>query len=153
MVLKRSFVTRFFGLPSNQRRLFFEALRYSLVAKCMIWFVPFKKFAPKLGERRMSGTTAVSASGKIMLPEIRRSIRRVTKYSPWKTKCFVEAITAARMLQKRRIPYTLHLGVSKDTKNGLIAHAWLVAGKWIVTGERGMKKFTSVEKFTYIPGE
>jgi hypothetical protein len=119
----------------------------------MIWFVPFKKLAPKLGERGIARNNAVTPSGKIMLPEIRRSIRRVSRYSPWKTRCFVEAITAAKMLQKRRIPYTLHLGVSKGTENGLIAHAWLIAGKWTVTGERGMKKFTSVEKFTYNPGE
>jgi hypothetical protein len=52
------------------------------------------------------------------------------------------------MLDRRCIPSTLYLGVARDEKQNLIAHAWLQCGDVIITGKAEKDRFTTVSMFT-----
>jgi hypothetical protein len=75
------------------------------------------------------------------------AIHRADSVLPWRSKCLTEAIAAKRLLARYNKKSTLFLGVAKDEKQKLIAHAWLKYGQKIIMGEKGHQKFTVVEKF------
>ena len=76
------------------------------------------------------------------------AIELMSRYTPWESKCLVQAITGKLFLRQRRIENTLYLGVAKTQEESLIAHAWLRSGDDIVTGVCDSKEFTVVAKFT-----
>ena len=45
-----------------------------------------------------------------------------------------------KMLEKRNIESTLYLGIAKDEKGELIAHAWLRSGPFYVSGAEVMEQ-------------
>jgi len=56
---------------------------------------------------------------------------------PWSSVCLPNAVAARRMLARRGIGSTMHLGVGFHEGQALHAHAWLEADGIIVTGENG----------------
>ena len=75
------------------------------------------------------------------------AVNKISKYTPWQSKCLVQAIAAKRMLQARQIVSTLYLGVKKSNSQQLEAHAWLRSGSLYLTGGQGHKYFTVVATF------
>ncbi|NQY10591.1 MAG: lasso peptide biosynthesis B2 protein [Flavobacteriales bacterium] len=63
--------------------------------------------------------------------------------------CFEQALTAAKMLKKRKLSSTIYFGVQKDAehKTKLKAHAWVRSGEITLTGASGHKKFNVVAYF------
>jgi hypothetical protein len=52
------------------------------------------------------------------------------------------------MLGRRNVQSTLYLGLAKDEKDQMVAHAWVRCGNKIVTGKAGMERFTVVACFS-----
>ena len=61
-------------------------------------------------------------------------ITAISRYTPWKSLCMVQALTAQTILSIKRIPCTIYLGIAKDDQQKLQAHAWLMCGDFVVTG-------------------
>ena len=80
------------------------------------------------------------------------AIQIVSRYTPWESKCLVQAITGKILLRHRRLQNTMYLGVAKDKGDQMIAHAWLRSGNKLVTGGRNSSMFTVVAKFADIGG-
>lgn len=78
---------------------------------------------------------------------VHRAVRRCIGRTPWRYKCFEQAITARLMLEKRKIPNTLYLGVQNNNMK-LKAHAWLRCGDDIITGSKGKDNFIVVAAFS-----
>jgi hypothetical protein len=130
--------------------LFAEAWFLLLIWKLTCRLLPLRWYASCLGKQQAS-----TAEVPIEDPRIRaviRAIARGKKYSPWKIKCLAEAIAAQQMLNRRKIPSTLYLGIARKGEQKIIAHAWLRCGVSILTGKRGMKRFTVVSSFAHSPG-
>ncbi|MEO1800116.1 MAG: lasso peptide biosynthesis B2 protein, partial [Cyanobacteria bacterium J06629_2] len=72
---------------------------------------------------------------------------KISYYTPWQSKCLVQAIAAKRMLQSRKIVSTLYLGVTRNSHQSLEAHAWLRSGQMYLTGGREREEFTVVATF------
>jgi len=143
----------FFKLPFKEKLLLTEAFVCLLAARLAILVFPFKKIAPGIGIHMKETPPDIHPRLKEILLQIRRSIRRASKYAPWQSKCLVQAIAGKMMLKRRNIPYTLYLGVTRDVgkevekKNALKAHAWLRSGNIILAGKEGFKKYTVVSTF------
>ena len=89
-----------------------------------------------------------SHSLKTDLPfRIAWAVRTASRYTPWESKCLAQAMAARMMLKRRRFPTTIYLGVLKDDKAGLKAHAWIRCGERILTGAQGHGQFTVVATF------
>lgn len=102
------------------------------LARLLLNFMPFKRMAKRLGTEGEQVTVDYPHQLRT-LRRLRRWIPRIAGYLPWESLCLSQAYTAACICQNKKIPYTLHLGVTTKTK-AFAAHAWLACGNFIVTG-------------------
>jgi hypothetical protein len=92
--------------------------------------------------RKHFGTEGEESSYEAPIEQLRYAkmisgyVNRSADKTIWESKCLVRALTAQRLLKKKKIDTTLYLGVGKD-KDKMIAHAWLRCGRLYVTGGDG----------------
>ncbi len=72
-----------------------------------------------------------------MIEKIRVAVQRTGWVSPWRNRCLVSSLAARCMLRRRKIGSELSLGVAKDPKGKLLAHAWLKSGDFEIVEKRG----------------
>lgn len=138
---------QFFSLSGCEKRLFFVVFFMTGVVRLAILVLPFRWLQPVLG---LSMKESKAEEVKVNQDEARRiskMVERVSRYTPWESKCLVQAMVGKILLRRQGISNTLYLGVGKDERKALIAHAWLRSGKIILTGGRGRERFTIVGKF------
>jgi len=123
--------------------MFMEAWFFLALARLMLMWRPFKKILPLL----QSGTKEAGGTDSEILQDIKLSIARACIRSPWRTKCFEQALTAKMMLNRRGVASTTYFGVKKDGRGVLAAHAWLKSGEFVVTGWQRIKEYTVVGEF------
>jgi hypothetical protein len=140
-------IIKFFRLPVNEKKLFFEAIYLAIWSRIYINLFPFRKFAVHLGNVR-EVVPFQNIKDSLVVKEVCRAMKRSSRYLPFPKKCLVEAVVAKKMLEKRNIKSTLYLGVSKKEQNEMIAHAWLVIDDIVIVGRQGMDKFVPVEWYT-----
>jgi len=78
---------------------------------------------------------------------ISESIQRISPYTPFKTACLLQALTAQQMLQNRNISGMFYLGVAKESK--IQAHAWSKCYDIFITGEIGHQNFKIISIFSW----
>lgn len=141
----------FFALPAREKVWFVFAWFTSGIARASLLAFPFRKIAPRLGAHFNNTQLCVVSSDKQRKQawRIGKVTEIATKYTPWESKCLVQAMVARILLSHYKIPYVLHLGVTKteDPENLLKAHAWLGVGPWVITGREGHKQFAIVSTF------
>jgi hypothetical protein len=146
-------VKKFCTLALPEKRLFLEAFYRLLTARLILLIFPFRIIAQRLGTHMQVTPLETEPLYNQTLLQIRKALRRATKYIPLKSACLVQALAAYRMLKRRNIPSTLYLGVAKNHKDSkkkpLKAHAWLRSGDVILTGQKGvnLSDFTVVSTF------
>ena len=110
--------------------------------------LPFSKLEKYLGPRLVETTTQISLSDLHRARKIAWAIRAISPYTPWKSNCFPQALTAKILLRRQGIASTLYMGAAfKEDKRTLEGHAWLRCGPLYVTGGNGSKKFGAVAAF------
>ena len=147
--------TKLFKKRSIQEyRLFVEAWLFLAIARTLIFWIPFRRLLPLLGcpvnqeeaEKAASDHTATND----LLEMIRISILRASRRSPWRTKCFEQALSVRMMLRRRNIKSVIYFGVcmnQPDQKEKMTAHAWLKCSNVVVTGGKNNEMFTVVGRF------
>lgn len=133
---------------------FAEAWLFLAMARSLIFFVPFRKLLPVLGRtvnqeeaKKMVFNQTASWDS---LNAVRLSIRRASHKSPWRTKCFEQALAARMMLRRRGVWSVVFFGVNKypsDCSKKLTAHAWLMCSGMSVTGGGDNSMYTVVGCF------
>ena len=124
---------------------FMEAWILLHISKLFILFMPFKKIAGKIGKLQVESSKFPINSAKIN--DVEHAIRRASRFSLHKSKCYDHALTGKFMLKRRNLSATIYFGLAKDAQNGLSAHAWVRCGNRIVTGKKGMENFTVIAAF------
>ncbi len=141
------YLKQYKAFSKAEKQMFWEAFFLSAGARFRLLFHPMKKIAPKLGHLRSESPVKLEDKHKKTVWLVKESVRRAASITPWRNKCFEQAITAKHMLDKRGTPSTLYLGVKKN--NGrLEAHAWLRCGEQIIAGQKNYKKYTVVNFFS-----
>ena len=107
--------------------------------------MPFKKIAGKIGKLQVESSTFPISSD--MINDVEHAVRRASRFSLHKSKCYDQALAGKFMLNRRDLPATMYFGLAKDAQNGLSAHAWVRSGSRIVTGKKGMENFTVIAAF------
>lgn len=121
--------------------------------RAMILTMPFRYIAPLMGMHHENAeiTTLISAAQETQARQIATVVQTATKYTPWESKCLVQALVATLILRLHHIPHIAYLGVSKNeeegAKNPLQAHAWVSSGRCFVSGGNGHRTFTVVSSF------
>lgn len=141
----------FLRLPLRQKLWFVLLYPLSGMVRAMILAVPFARYARLLGERRGNDQLLmlVEPRAEQMAWRIGRIIEQVARFTPWESKCLVQAILARLMCRYYRLPYVLHLGVTRNQEQGhpLKAHAWVSVGRWVIVGGEGHRAFTIVSTY------
>jgi len=124
---------RFFSLLE-----FAEALLISAVVRLVVRF-----FSPSIrlywmGKPVDLQTTLPepNAAQELILRSVKIAIIRCTRYAPWNTECYTQALTARIMLRRRQVPLLLFIGFKKEEGQLLQGHAWTTCGTYILTGYR-----------------
>ena len=148
MAIRRKIRT-WWNLPRSQKLLFFVAIPLLGVARLAILVLPFRILAMRLGED-LKTTPVVPLlrnenRGIVIL--IGRSIRIAARYTPWESKCLVQALVAGFLLETLNIPHGLYLGVCRGDEAEMKAHAWVCSGPIFVTGGESFRHFTVVASF------
>ncbi|SEW44103.1 Transglutaminase-like superfamily protein [Chitinophaga sp. YR573] len=126
--------------------LFAEAWLLLAMARLILIFIPFRKIARLLGEKIATQLPLPSTKSTQPLQQnIRIAISRASKFSPWRTACFEQALAAKIMLKNRKTVSIVYFGVRK--KNTTLAHAWLESGGITVTGGRNSSLFSVIAAF------
>jgi hypothetical protein len=139
-------VRRFIFLSSSNKKIMLEAFLFLGFAR-ILKLLPFSKISPTLGNKLEETPYHLNETHSETLKFISNAIHIMSRYTLWESQCLVKAIAGMKMLERRQIESTLYLGVAKDEKGKMIAHAWLRSGSYYVSGSEGMDKFTVVGKF------
>jgi hypothetical protein len=118
------------------------------VTRLAITLLPFRRLARYFGPLQVETPAEVPEEQLVAARRLAWAIARMSPYTPWKSNCFPQALTAKIWLQRRGIPSTLYLGAALKTGNsGMTAHAWLRCGSLYVTGGRGHERYGTVGIF------
>ena len=115
---------KYYQLERKERALFRETLFKMYCSKFLLLIFSFKKVASFFKNK---GNEAEISEQEVL--EIKKAIFRANKLVWWKHTCLVNTLTSRWILNKRKISSTAFLGVKKNDKQQLIAHAWLKAGE------------------------
>jgi hypothetical protein len=141
-------IKKFLNLSKYQKRLalsIFILLGYS---RLKVLLIPFKYWSKRLGRENYT-TFIENQIFDSYLNQLSMMITKISKLTPWKSNCLAQASCAAIFLQRKKIPYTLYLGVKKNTSDQLIAHAWIRSGRYIITGLHDYESYHVVKTFAY----
>lgn len=120
------------------------------IGRLSVLIVPFRTIAAWMGEAEKESCTSEASGITQMLVQIGSAIETISKYTPWKSNCFAQALCAHWLLQCKGIDHTIYFGVQQKSAEAMKAHAWLRAHERIVTGRKGHRDFTVVGKFACI---
>lgn len=140
-------ILKFLKLSWEEKKLLSEAFFLSGIIRFAILFLPFYKLATLAGKYKEESSVKVNRINVGTINNIAWAISLASRYTPWESKCLVQALTGLIMLRKRKVSSTLYLGVAKDKEGKPLAHAWLRSGTIIVTGGHRYDCFTQVAKF------
>jgi hypothetical protein len=128
-------------MPHRQRLLVLEAVLCLGLARLVLLVVPFRRVAPWL-QRAPDAACREPATVRA----VRQAVTVAAHNVPWSAMCLPQAMAAKAMLARRGQGSALHLGAGK-ADDGLMAHAWLVAGGEIVVGEAAVAEVTPLARF------
>lgn len=131
-------IKKFIRVPTKDKVIYIKVLLLSALYRLIILIVPFKKLSKRMGEYNKESIYNPNNEEIHYIYKISKIIRKVCFNTPWESKCLVQALIGQRFLYKKKIESTLFLGVSKDSRNEMIAHAWLKCGEYYVTGYNGV---------------
>ena len=135
---------KYFTISKLERRTLNQIFFWLIYSFILVRLIPLRWFNHILGDYNKELNTELDENKREVIRLIKKQIRRCKRVIPWKVKCFEEAISAKKVLEKQSIETTLYLGVDKDKEKKLIAHAWLKIGGFIITGRQGHEKFKVV---------
>lgn len=126
----------FFSLPLKEKKLFLEATFTLALFRLAITWLSFARLTRSLTARPETGLTPLSLQQHDTAFLIQKAIGRAANHSLWESACLVQALCAQRMLKKRHISGSLHLGVMQDGKDTetFKAHAWIQCGSLTICG-------------------
>ncbi len=134
-------------LSRANRWLTLEALIWLGLSRLAVLTLPFRWIAPYMGQTQAVSPVDDASVDEEQVKRVARAIRWTSRHTPWDSNCLAQALTAKRMLHRRRINCTLYLGLAKDQDDQLEAHAWLRSGAFILTGGRGSRRYAVVATF------
>jgi hypothetical protein len=134
----------FFKLGWHEKAMFLEALGLLVFSEMLIRVFPFSFLKKNI----ITPENYPQQDDPLQVKKIAIAINRARQVALWQPKCYAQALTAKIMLKRRHIEGELYLGVAKDPKGKLLAHAWTKSQDYFLTGQSGYETYTVVATFT-----
>ena len=143
---------RLLSAPWRRKTLAAEA------ALCLLWarldsLRPASHFLPKLGHQGCDAALATEEQVRDAF-EIGQMLSTVSSVVPFRAACLQQALAGRRMLKRRGIPATIHLGLSlsaQDDPDGAAerhALALSVAGDRVINGDGDLEQFAVLGSYS-----
>lgn len=132
---------------SNKFLLFRIFLMLSIAGAANI-LLPFKVYSQFLGQINSESPKNPKQVDWQYVDRISKSVRNVSKVSPFQFKCLVQATVGKYFIAQERIESTIYFGVKKDESQNLKAHAWLRVGSKIVLGGEVADQYNVVSTYS-----
>lgn len=136
----------FIKLRFKDKLLVLETFILTAIARVIILIIPFNKIKKHIGIHKKETSFEIDNTTSQIAFRVGWAVGHVSKNTPWQSKCLVQALTAQRMLKRRKVSSTIYLGVKKK-EGKMEAHAWLRCGHIYVTGGINKDEFTEVARF------
>lgn len=134
-----------FFKKNRNRKMTVAVWVYAAWYRFCVRFISPKKLSPHWGIRGEESVENASAEEYKYANVVASKVNRSANNTPWESKCLVRALTAQKLLKRKKIESTLYLGVGQE--NGkMTAHAWLRVGQMYVTGGNG-EGYAVVDKY------
>lgn len=140
-------VKNFVTLDNGRRFRFVQAFILTGFYRAFILFMPFNKLKTKMGKVKTESPKEVDIEGHRKAREVRWAVLEAARHTPWESKCLVQALTASKMMKLKGISTTIYLGVRKNEKDEMLAHAWVRCGSFYITGGEIRSEYVVVAKF------
>ena len=138
-------------LPLREKIWFLLGYPYSGIVRAAVLALPFSLISRGYGHHchNTELSPLVTEQQQMLAWRIGRVAELAARYTPWESKCLVQAIMARTLLGFYNIPYIMHLGarMTGDSNEPMKAHAWIKVGRWIVTGREGHQAYGIVSSF------
>lgn len=129
----------FLSFPFSLKIMCLKAFVLSAYYRFLILKKPFSEISAKIGTLGYE-TPQIRNTDKY-IKDVQLVVGAVCGHTPWESKCLVQALTAKKMLNRRKFNCTLYMGVALETSGEMVAHAWLRCGTVHVTGGNGSKQY------------
>lgn len=129
----------------DRSKLFDKPVFKLEIALCLLWarllisWLPFRRWRRALGP--IADQPGANAPPVLTPPQLQKAvgtgriIRKVAGRMPFRSDCLPQAMTGRWMLARRGIETRVAIGSRRGTlEEGLLFHAWLLAGDRVVTG-------------------
>lgn len=116
---------------TTDRRLLISALCLVSAVRLGLWLLPVRTVGHVLGWF-VPGVLG-NASDPSLPDRAARAVRRVSRVVPGAT-CLTQALAAQVLLERHGFPTCLYIGVARDSRETMRAHAWLEAQGMTVIG-------------------
>lgn len=137
----------FWRRPMRDKCLLMQAWFLLGMARFAILTVRFKRLAGYLGRHSEETRQALSDEEMERCRRVSWAVQRASRFTPWTSNCFPQAIVAQHLLWRRCVPSTIYFGLNMGESEPMQAHAWCRCGPRIVTGRAGHKKYQVVGTF------
>jgi len=139
----------FIRFPLREKVWFFVLYILSGIARLAVLILPFRWVMRFLGAQHENIQLSVIVSKQQLEWALRigKITNIATKYTPWKSKCLIQAMVAKVILNHYKIPYVIHVGMLRNEEGELKSHAWLNVKQRVIVGGEGHKAFTIVSSF------
>lgn len=140
-------VRTFISIDNGKKFRFVQAFIFTGFYRAFILFMPFNKLKIRMGKYKTESPKEIDFKANRIAREVRWSVTQAARHTPWESKCLVQALTAQKMRKIRGISTTIYLGVKKNDKDEMMAHAWVRCGSYYVTGGENRQGYAVVAKF------
>lgn len=138
-------------LPFREKVWFLLFYPYSGLVRVAILTLPFSLLSRSYGHYYSNTELSplVSEQQQMRAWRIGKVAELAASYTPWESKCLVQAIMVRTLLGFYGIPYVMHLGarMTGDSKEPMKAHAWIKVGSWVIAGGEGHRAYGIVSAF------
>lgn len=140
-------IIKYYNLSLLEKSLFIETFLISIKVRFLIKFFSMKTYVKNLGQENKLSENITNDDIE-NLKQYAQSVKRVSRNSFWRTKCFEEAFALKLLLENHGQKSTIFFGVAKGDSTELNAHSWLKIGDKVLIGGNGYEKYTVTKYFT-----
>jgi hypothetical protein len=105
-----------------------------------LWLLPFRRVRA-LVARMKPVPTLLPGGDPAAIDRVAWAVTAASRWVPAAT-CLTQALAAQVLLARCGLSGRLHIGVSKDARQRLVAHAWVESQGRVVVGGSGLERYT-----------
>jgi hypothetical protein len=134
-------LSKFLSLIPSDRYLLVSASLWLGAIRLGLWLLPFQTWWSLL-ERMTQANTELQEIEQAAVNRVTWAVTVASRYIPG-VKCLARALATQVLLNQRGYATCLRLGVAKDEKGQLEAHAWVESqGKIVIGGLGNLSRYT-----------